>query len=293
MDAGVASPPLMPGLWLVATPIGNIRDITLRALDVLAAADVLACEDTRRTRQLMDLHGIALGGRPMVSYHDQNGAARRPQIMAWLAEGRSVAYASDAGTPLIADPGFRLVTEARAAGHDVHVLPGASSVLAALCVAGLPTDRFLFAGFLPAKSGARRRALQEVAGVQATLVFLESPRRVAATLQEMADVLGPGRDAVLARELTKRFEEVRAESLANLAKTVADDPPKGEIVLVIGPPGVAEAPDEADLDAALTEALADMPTKAAAREVADRLKLPRREVYQRALALKGSEQPPD
>ncbi|MFK7944148.1 MAG: 16S rRNA (cytidine(1402)-2'-O)-methyltransferase [Paracoccaceae bacterium] len=291
-DAGVASPPLLPGLWLVATPIGNIRDITLRALDVLAGADVLACEDTRRTRQLMDLHGIPLGHRRMVSYHDQNGTARRPQIMGWLEKGLSVAYATDAGTPLIADPGYRLVTEAREAGHAVHVLPGASSVLAALCVAGLPTDRFLFAGFLPPKSAQRRRALEELADVRATLVFLESPRRVATCLNDMAEVLGREREAVMARELTKRFEEVRSASLAELVAGLDPAlPPKGEIVVVVGPPAPSAAPDEADLDAALTELLSEMPTKAAARVVADRLRLPRRDVYQRALALKEADDP--
>lgn len=288
VETGVASPPLSPGLWLVPTPIGNVRDITLRAMDVLAAADVLACEDTRRTRQLMDLHGIAVAGRTMVSYHDQNGAARRPQIMGWLAEGRSVAYATDAGTPLIADPGYKLVTEARAAGFAVHALPGASSVLTALCTAGLPTDRFLFAGFLPPKSSQRRQALAGLAEVQATLVFLESPRRVGASVADMAEVLGAGRQAVLARELTKRFEEVRPAMLGDLAAQLeADGPPKGEIVLVVGPGDGSPVATGADLDAALELALAEMPTKAAARAVADQLGLARRDVYQRALDLKA------
>lgn len=288
-DRGVAASPLSPGLWLVPTPIGNVQDITLRALDVLTRADILACEDTRRTRHLLDLHGVPVAGRRMVSYHDQNGAARRPQIMAWLEEGRSVAYATDAGTPLIADPGYRLVTEARAAGHAVHALPGASSVLTALCTSGLPTDRFLFAGFLPPKSSARRRALAELAGVSATLVFLESPRRVAAALADMAEMLGANREAVLARELTKRFEEVRPALLGELAATLAAEPaPKGEIVVVVGPPP-AGGEDVAveDLDAALEKALARMSTKEAARAVADQLGLPRREVYNRALSLKS------
>lgn len=284
--SGDAPPPLSAGLWLVATPIGNAADITLRALDVLARVDVLAAEDTRRTRQLMDIHGIALAGRPMVSYHDRNGAARRPQILAWLAEGRSVAFASDAGTPLIADPGYRLAEAAREGGYDVHALPGASAVLTALSLAGLPTDRFLFAGFLPPKSGARRTALAALAAVPATLVFYESPRRTAAALADMAEVLGD-RPAALTRELTKKFEEVRRGSLAELAEALAEeDTPRGEIVLVVGPPGET-VPDAADLDALLTEALERLGTKDAAREVAAQTGLPRREVYARALALSG------
>ena len=294
--AGVASSPLSPGLWLVPTPIGNVRDITLRALDVLAGADVLACEDTRRTRQLLDLHGIAVNGRRLVSYHDRNGTGRRPQIMGWLAEGLSVAYATDAGTPLIADPGYRLVTEARAAGYAVHALPGASSVLTALCTAGLPTDRFMFVGFLPVKSAQRQRVLAELSGVHATLVFFESPRRVTETLADMVAVLGPDREATMARELTKKFEEVRAAPLAELAASMDQDhPPKGEIVVVVGPPDGSVVPDPADLDALLVEALAEMPTKAAARTVADQLGLARRDVYQRAIALReeNPEEPDD
>lgn len=276
---------LTPGLYLVATPIGNAADITLRALDVLRRADILAAEDTRRTRQLMDIHGVALSGRPIISYHDRNGAQRRPQIMAWLAEGKSVAYASDAGTPLIADPGYRLVEEAHAAGHAVHAVPGASSVLAALSVAGLPTDRFLFAGFLPARAAARRKALAEVATVPATLVFFESPRRVAEALSDMAAGLGATRDAVLARELTKKFEEVRRGTLGDLSAELASEAaPKGEIVLVVAPPNPVEATED-ELDDALAEALADHSVKDASRMVADRLGLPRRDVYARAIAL--------
>lgn len=285
--SGDAAPPLSPGLWLVATPIGNAADITLRALDVLARADVLAAEDTRRTRQLMDIHGIALAGRPMVSYHDRNGAARRPQILDWLAEGRSVAYASDAGTPLIADPGYRLAEAVRDAGHGVHAAPGASAVLTALSLAGLPTDRFLFAGFLPPKSAARRTALAELAAVPATLVFYESPRRVAAVLADMAEVLGD-RPAALTRELTKKFEEVRRGTLSGLAGALAEeDAPRGEVVLVVGPPGDAAPPSVDDLDALLIAALEGSGTKDAARAVADQTGLPRREVYARALVLAG------
>ncbi len=285
--AGAA--PIPPGLHLVATPIGNARDITLRALDTLAGADAIAAEDTRRTRQLMQIHGIALGGRPIVSYHDRNGPARRPQILGWLAEGRSVALVSDAGTPLVADPGYRLVEAALAAGHGVSVVPGPSAALAALSLAGLPTDRFLFAGFLPPKPTARRSALADLAAVPASLVFFESPRRAAETLADMAAVLGD-RPAAMARELTKRFEEVRRGSLSSLAADLAEHEPRGEVVLVVGPPGAAErSPEEqaAALDTALAEALARATVKDAAREVADRLGLPRRDVYARALALAG------
>ena len=275
------TPPLSPGLYLVATPIGNAADITLRALDVLGRADALACEDTRRTRALMAMHGLALGRRPMVAYHDRNGAARRPQILGWLGDGRSVAYASDAGTPLIADPGYRLVEAARAAGHEVYGVPGPSALLAALSVAGLPTDRFLFLGFLPPRRPARRTALAEVAGVKATLVAFESPRRIAATLADMATVLGEGRPAAVARELTKRFEEVRTGALGELAVLYAGETPKGEIVVLAGPPAPGEAgrAGELALDDALAEALKTLSLKEAVRMVSECLALPRRAVY--------------
>lgn len=286
----VAQAPLDPGLYLVATPIGHAADITLRALDVLGRADALAAEDTRQLRKLMDIHGLALRGRPLVSYHDLNGAARRPQILEWLAAGRSVAYASDAGTPLIADPGFKLAEAAIAAGHGVTAAPGASAVLTALSLAGLPTDRFLFAGFLPPKSAARRASLAELAAVPATLVCYESPRRLADALADMAGVLGAERRAAVCRELTKRFEEVRRDTLGALALAyAAEDTPRGEIVVVIGPPLAAQvrADSLAGLDAALIAALARATVKDAAREVADQLGLPRRDVYARALALAG------
>ena len=287
-DGGVATPPLSPGLWLVATPIGNAADITLRALDVLARADVLAAEDTRRTRQLLDIHGVSLNARKMISYHDRNGAQRRPQILALLAEGKSVAYASDAGTPLIADPGYRLAAEVRDAGYEVHAAPGASAVLTALSLSGLPTDRFLFAGFLPPRQSARRKALSELAAVPATLVFYESPRRVAATLGDMAETLGADRDVALTRELTKKFEEVRRGTLGTLAAELAgQDAPRGEIVLVVGGPSGTRENDAEDLDHLLSEALQTLGTKDAAREVATRTGLPRREVYARALVLSG------
>ena len=287
-DKGVATPPLSPGLWLVSTPIGNAADITLRAIDVLTRADALAAEDTRRTRQLLDIHGIALGRRPMVSYHDRNGAQRRPQILAWLAEGKSVAYASDAGTPLIADPGYRLAEAARDAGHALHAAPGASAILTALSLAGLPTDRFFFAGFLPPRQAARRKVLNELAAIPATLVFYESPRRVAAALADMAEIFGQERDVALARELTKKFEEVRRGTLGSLSAALAlEDPPRGEVVLVIGPPSAGQSATDDDLDALLTKALQTLGTKDAAREVAVLTGLPRREVYARALMLSG------
>jgi len=278
--------PLAPGLYLVATPIGNARDITLRALDVLAAADVLAAEDTRNTRRLLAIHGLRRppGGR-LVPYHDHNGAAQRPRLLAALAVGRSVALVSDAGTPLVADPGYRLVAEAIAAGHPVTAVPGASSALAALAVAGLPTDRFLFAGFLPPRSPARRRALGELAAVPATLVFYESPRRLAASLADMAAALGADRPGAVCRELTKRFEETRRGILAELAAVYAAGPePRGEVVVLAGPPRAEPASGEA-LDAALAAALSGRSVRDAAEAVAAELGLPRRQVYARALAL--------
>ena len=287
---GVADPPLSPGLWLVATPIGNLGDITLRAIRVLRDADILVCEDTRRTRQLMDLLDIPLAGRKMISYHDRNGSERRPQVIDALSEGLSVAYASDAGTPLIADPGYRLVTGAQESGHSVFTIPGPSSVIAALTVAGLPTDRFLFAGFLPPKSTARRKSVSELAEIPATLVFLESPRRLAAMLSDLSEVLGPDRPAAITRELTKTFEETRRGTLADLAAEIAETAVKGEIVVVVGPPdkdAQASVSDE-DLESALRSALSQLSVKDAAREVAADLNLPRRDVYARAVELKNN-----
>ena len=282
--SGTSGAQLAPGLYLVATPIGNARDITLRALDVLAGADVLAAEDTRNTRRLLEIHGVRRSGR-IQPYHDHNGPAQRPRLMAALAEGRSVALVSDAGTPLVADPGYRLVGEAIAAGHAVTAVPGASALLAALAVAGLPTDRFLFAGFPPPRSAARRRSFGELADVPATLVFYESPRRLEACLADMAAVFGAGRSAAVCRELTKRFEETRRGSLDALAAEYAGAPaPKGEIVILVGPPVAAEASVDT-LDAALAAALDGQSVRDAAAEVALSLGLPRRQVYARALEL--------
>ena len=277
--------PLSPGLYLVATPIGNAEDITLRALRILREADVLAAEDTRTLRRLMDIHGVPVAGRPMLAYHDHNGAGVRPRLMAMLAEGKSVAYASDAGTPLIADPGYRLAAEAGVAGVPITTAPGASAVLAALGIAGLPTDRFLFAGFLPPKRAARLTTLVELAAVPATLVFFESPRRLGAALADMAEVLGD-RSAAVCRELTKKFEEARRGTLASLAETYSDDPPKGEVVVVIGPP-FETGGDAGQLDELLARALADNSVRDAAALVAEALSLPRKQVYARALELSG------
>ncbi|MCX7644553.1 MAG: 16S rRNA (cytidine(1402)-2'-O)-methyltransferase [Rhodobacteraceae bacterium] len=276
---------LDPGLHLVSTPIGAARDITLRALDVLASADVLAAEDTRTLRHLMDIHGVALEGRRILAYHDHNGPRVRPRLLADLAAGRSVAYASEAGTPLVSDPGFALARAAIAAGHPVRAVPGASAVLAALAVAGLPTDRFLFAGFPPAQEVARRRWLADLAAIDATLVVYESPRRVGGLLTAMAHTLGETREAVVCRELTKRFEETTRGTLAGLATRFAGAPPKGEIVVVVGPPAAAPPAAPATVEEALRDALGRMSVKDAAETVATALGLPRREVYRAALRL--------
>lgn len=279
-----AASPLAPGLYFLATPIGAARDITLRALDILAQAEVLAAEDTRTLRHLMEIHGIATAGRQILAYHEHNGEEMRPRLLRHLAEGRSVAYASEAGTPLVADPGFQLGRAAIAAGHPVIAAPGPSAVLAALTVSGLPSDRFLFAGFPPAAVGARRRWLAELADVPATLILFESPKRVGETLALLAQGLGADRRAAVCRELTKRFEEISRGTLGDLAEGFRDRAVKGEIVLVVdrAPPRTATA---ADVDAALKEALATMTVKDAAATVAEALGLPRREVYQRALEL--------
>lgn len=277
--------PLSPGLYLVATPIGAARDITLRALDILASADVIAAEDTRSARHLMQIHGIAPGQRPVVAYHDHSSGGVRERLLAAIAEGKSVAYVSEAGTPLVADPGYRLVQDAIAAGLPLTVAPGPSAVIAALSLAGLPTDRFMFAGFPPAQGGTRGRFLEELAQVPATLVLYESPRRVNRLLGELAEHFGNERPAAICRELTKRFEEVRRGSLAELAASTADGPLKGECVVVIGRAERADRADAGEIEAALVQALARGSLKTAVAEVAAELGLPRRQVYQAALAL--------
>lgn len=277
--------PLPAGLYLVATPIGNARDITLRALDVLRAADVVAAEDTRTARRLMEIHGIALRGRPMHAYHDHSGPGDRERLVEAVAAGRSVAYLSEAGTPLVADPGYRLVRSVREAGGAVTALPGPSALLAALSVAGMATDRFLFAGFLPPAAEARRRELAELGRAAATLVFYESPRRVADLLDDLAATLGGDRPAAICRELTKLHEEVLRGTVEELREAVATRPPRGEVVLLVGR---AEGPEAGpgEVDAALADAMRTMRVKDAATAVAGALGLPRREVYQRALALR-------
>ena len=274
--------PLRPALYLVATPIGNLGDITLRALETLAAADLLACEDTRVTRVLLDRYGIRQ--RP-IAYHDHNAGEAGPKLIAALQEGRSVALVSDAGTPLVSDPGFRLVEQAQAAGIRVVPIPGASAVLAALTASGLPSDAFLFAGFLPVKDGQRRTRLAELGAAPATLVFFESPRRLADTLAAMADVLGD-RPAAIGRELTKTFEEIRTGTLAALAAHYGDAPtPKGEIVICVGPPeGKADAPE--DVDRLLASLAAEMPASKAAAEAAKMTGQPKQALYRRLLELK-------
>ncbi|MCY4548310.1 MAG: 16S rRNA (cytidine(1402)-2'-O)-methyltransferase [Defluviicoccus sp.] len=274
--------PIPPGLHLVSTPIGNLRDITLRALDTLRGADLIACEDTRVTRKLLTAYGIQ--GR-LAAYHDHNAARAGPALIARLEAGEAVALVSDAGTPLISDPGFRLVGEAVARGIPVTALPGPSAPLAALVLSGLPTDRFHFAGFAPPRPAARRTFLRALADMDATLVLLESPRRLAAALADMNAVFGP-RQAAVARELTKLHEEVVHGDLASLAAGYAgESPPRGEIVIVIGPPGMAEPAGDAEIDARLGEALATMSVRDAAALVAEATNAPRRRVYRRALAL--------
>jgi 16S rRNA (cytidine1402-2'-O)-methyltransferase len=275
--------PIDPGLYIVATPIGSARDITLRALDILGAADVLAAEDTRSLRHLMAIHGVAIGDRPVIAYHDHNGAQMRPRLLAHLAAGRSVAYASEAGTPLVADPGYALVRDARAAGHPVTAAPGPSAAITALSIAGLPTDRFLFAGFAPTTDSARRKFLAELAPVQATLVLYESPKRIDKLLASCRAVMGDDREVAVCRELTKKFEEVRRAPLGQIDEALADMPRKGEIVVLID--RGTEAVTEADLETALRAAMETSSVKDAARQVAEALNMPRREVYQAALAL--------
>ncbi len=275
--------PLGAGLYFVATPIGTARDITLRALDILTSANVIAAEDTRTVRHLMEIHGIAVGDRPIVAYHDHNGAAVRPRLLLALEEGKSVAYVSEAGTPLVADPGFALAREAIAAGHTVTTAPGPSALLAALTVAGLPTDRFLFAGFPPNASTARRSFFRDLAGIPATLVIYESPKRIQQSLKDMVLELGAEREAAICRELTKKFEEVLRAPLGTLESLIADRTLKGEIVVVIDRDRAP--PTEDRLEEALTDALLTLSVKDAAHAVSEALGLPRRKVYQLALEL--------
>jgi len=275
---------LAPGLYLVATPIGTARDITLRTLDILASADVIAAEDTRSLRKLMDIHGIALADRPLVSYHDHNGERVRPRLLRALEEGKSVVYASEAGTPMVADPGFDLARAAVEAGYQLISAPGPSAVITALTVAGLPTDHFFFAGFLPNASGKRKTALETLAEVPGTLVFYESPKRVAAMLRDAATVLGGERQAAVCRELTKKFEEVLRGTLDDLSTLCSERPLKGEIVVLVDR-GRLPKIREFDLDERLMAVLSEHSVRDAADMVAAELGLKRRQVYQRALEL--------
>ncbi len=280
--ASVEAEPMEPGLHIVATPIGNLRDITLRALATLAAADAVLAEDTRVSRVLLAHYGIAT---PLVAYHEHNATFMRPQILARLANGDALALISDAGTPLVSDPGFRLVAEATGAGHLVTTVPGASAVLAGLVLAGLPTDRFFFEGFLPSRAAARRARLAELATVPGTLVFFESARRLPEMLADISAVLG-ARPSAVARELTKRFETVRRGTATSLAEEfAAEGPPKGEIVVLVSPPQEGAPPTALDLGARLTAAMGQMSVKDAATVVAAETGQPRREVYARAIAL--------
>ncbi len=275
---------LEPGLYVTATPIGNARDITLRALSVLADCDVIAAEDTRVTSKLLAIHGIS---RPLLAYNDHNAGRERPRLLARLRQGARIALVSDAGTPLISDPGYKLVREALTEEIRVEALPGASAALTALVLSGLPTDRFMFAGFLPARAGERQTALAALKAVPASLVFFESPRRLSESLRDMALVLG-ARDAAVGRELTKFHEDVKRGGLAELAASYdAFEPTRGEVTIVVGPPLDAE-PDRARVDSLLKKALAFMPVRAAADLVAEAADAPRRGVYERALELKAA-----
>ena len=278
-----ASPaaPLPPGLYIVATPIGNLGDITLRAVDILSRCDVVACEDTRVAGKLLQHLGLH---RPLLRHDDHASERDRAQLVGTL-QARAVALVSDAGMPLVSDPGYRLVRDARAAGAMVTVVPGPSAPLAALALSGLPNDRFLFAGFLPVKDGARAQVLAELSGVRATLIFFESAPRLTKSLAAIADAL-PGREVAVARELTKLFEECRSGTPADLLAHYSAHPPKGEIVLLIGPPGET-VPDAAAAEAMLRELLATEKPSQAAAQVAKTTGLDRKALYARALELKG------
>jgi len=281
MPSKLGSKPL-PGLYVVATPIGNLDDITLRALDLLGSVDRIACEDTRHTRILLDRHGIEAR---LIPYHEHNAEQMMPNIMARLAHGETVALVSDAGTPLISDPGYKLVRRAIQSGIYVTALPGPSAALAALTLSGLPSDRFLFTGFLPPKTAARRKALRNLAAVDATLIFFESPRRLVASLADMAAELGM-RGGAVARELTKLHEQLRYGDLSELATHYAEaGAPKGEVTLVIGPPRTPEAPGNDEIDARLKKLLQTKSVRDSAAKLAAEIGLPRRDLYQRAVRL--------
>src|SRR3954447_4497059 len=292
----IEPPRLNAGLHLVATPIGNLRDITLRALETLAAADAIACEDSRVTRKLLDHYGITT---PLTPYHEHNAMAARPKLMARLAAGEAIALVSDAGPPLISDPGFNLVRAVCEAGLPVSAMPGPSAALAALAVAGLPTDRFFFEGFLPPKDGARRTRIAELSGIPATLILYESGPRIGRALHALAEGLGP-RQAAVCRELTKLHEEIRRGELAALAQAYDDESPRqpaeirGEFAIVIAPPPADDgAPRAEEVDALLRRALRHAAVRDAVSDVAAATGRPRREIYQRALALSDNQEAED
>ncbi|AYE85134.1 MAG: 16S rRNA (cytidine(1402)-2'-O)-methyltransferase [Sulfitobacter sp.] len=275
---------LAPGLYFVGVPIGTARDITLRALDTLAAADLLAAEDTRSLRRLMEIHGVPLNGRKVIALHDHSGPSVQERLIAAVREGKSVAYASEAGMPLIADPGFELSRAAAEAGVMQTCAPGPSAVLTALALGGLPTDAFFFAGFLPNSKSARIAALEKLRDVPGTLVFYESPKRLGAMLRDAATALGAGRKAAMCRELTKKFEEIQRDTLENLAETYQGQSPKGEVVVLIDR-SRSESVNHLDLETDLQRALKEMSMRDAVDLVAQAHGLPRRQVYQAALAL--------
>ena len=275
---------VVPGLHFIATPIGAARDITLRALDILAGADVLAAEDTRTLKHLMEIHGVPLGNRHVYAYHEHNDEAMRPRLMQALAEGKSVAYSSEAGTPLVSDPGFQLSRAAIEAGYPVLAAPGASALLCALTVSGLPSDRFLFAGFPPSTKSARASFLKELTNVQATLILYESPKRINQLLEDLSQYMGEGRYAAVCRELTKRFEEVSRGTLKELVEAFSGRAVKGEIVVLIDRAGEVKVAS-GTVEDTLKMALATMTVKDAAAAVAEAYGLPRREVYQLALKM--------
>ena len=276
--------PLPPGLYIVATPIGNLGDLSPRAADTLRRVSLIAVEDTRVSAKLLRHIGAE---RPMTPYHDHNADRVRPGLVARLA-GEAIALVSDAGTPMISDPGFKLVRDARAAGHNIVTLPGPCAAVAALTLAGLPTDRFLFMGFLPSKEKARADAIAEVAGLRASLVLYESGPRLGAALAALVAGLGD-REAAVAREISKTFEQCVTGTLVELAAHYADAGPKGEIVIVVGPPGEAAPPEDGEVEALLIEALTRLPVAKAAGEVAKTTGLPRQVLYTRALTLKDTQ----
>lgn len=275
-----------PGLHFVSTPIGAARDITLRALDVLSSADVLVAEDTRTLKHLMEIHGIALNGRPLIAYHDHSGAGQTQRLVDLLTQGKSLAYASEAGTPLISDPGFELARAVAAAGLPMTAAPGPCAAICALTLSGLPSDRFLFAGFAPATRSARRSFLADLAPVQATLILYESPKRLGDLLADMQATLGGARQAVVCRELTKRFEEVLRGSLEALAESIASREIKGEVVVLVDRAPPAEATEDS-IASALDSALLTMSVKDAATFVSQSLGVSRKIVYKIALDRQG------